>query len=145
MARKKTTKPEGKQELLLHLKSVVRLPDGTDVYPGANQVSPECIEMVRTNPLMKKWLAKGLISIRENVPEPGSVEYDLDALGLPRSLLGLDLDTVKQAIKMCTNRDTIVQWLNDAGNPQVRSMLIDRSYEIAQEQAQKPAAQQAIH
>jgi hypothetical protein len=135
---------QGKQELLLHLKSCVRLPDGTEIAPGANQVSPAVIAMVRTHDLMKRWLAKGLLSIREQVPEPGSVEYDL-SMGLPVSLLGLSLDTIRSAIEQCRSRDQIQQWLLDAGNPDVRSLLIDRSYEISREDSVKTQPTEAFN
>jgi hypothetical protein len=128
----------GKQELLLHLKAPARLPDGTEVVPGANQVSAKTLEMVRTNPLMRKWLAKGLLSIREHVPEPGSVQYDL-SMGLPLSLLGLSLETIREAVQICKSRDQIRNWLNDAGNPEVRELLINRSYQIAVDEASTQA------
>lgn len=142
MPTKKKPQPAGKQELILHLKSMARLPDGTEVAPGANQVSAAVIEMCRQDTLMRKWLAKGLITIRDHVPEPGSREYDL-SLGLPMSLLGLSLETIREAIAMCQSRPQLTQWLNDAGDPEVRTLLIDRSYAVAIDEAAKQATQGA--
>lgn len=127
------------QEILNTGKARLQLPDGTQLHPGANRVKAATLRLVQSCEITRAWLARGIIQIRNQVPAAGSVTYDL-SLGLPASLLGLDLETVRTCIEMCCSKDQLFRWLEGAGDPEIRQLLVERGYEVATALAAKEEA-----
>jgi hypothetical protein len=121
------------------------LPDGTVLLPGANRVSDAVIKRCRAVDITRTWLARGLIQIREQAPQAGSLEYDL-SWGLPQSLAGLSLETIRQAVQQCGSKDQLFDWLKSAGDPEVRQLIVDRGYALTVEAlAAEATAQEAAN
>lgn len=134
MPKKKTNGP---MEIVNTGKARLLLPDGTALLPGANRVSDTVVSSVRDSApgnIVKVWLVRGLIQLREQVVTVGETEYDL-AVGLPQSLYGLTPDVIKRAISLCQDKDQLFKWLEGAGDPEVRQLIQDRGYELGIESA----------
>jgi len=125
------------QEAVNHRRGRLTLPDGTVLLPGANLISPETFQLIRSCDITKTWLRRGLISVRQKV-EAGTVEYDL-SWGLPDSIVGLNHDTIRDAVKQCADKDQLFRWLEGASDEAIRKLITERAYELTFEEAENLA------